>query len=87
MNGLRTGRSRLFLARGAESDGVLWLNLKHESDLEQMARHDLWWSGLGFGLQLRRDGEGVSKAMGYMERARQERDEYPRDEPEYVIPC
>ena len=59
--------------------GIGWssvLNLKHESDLEQMTRHDLWWTGLGFGLQLRRDGEGIIKAMGYMERARQERDEY-----------
>ena len=59
--------------------GIGWssvLNLKHESDLEQMARHDLWWKGIGFGLQLSRDSEGVIKAMGYMERARQERNEF-----------
>ena len=58
--------------------GIGWssvLNLKHESDLEQMTRHDLWWHP-GFGLLLRSDGEGVIKAMGNMDRARKEHDEF-----------
>ena len=68
--------------------GIGWstvLNLKHESDLEQMARHDLWFGGSGFGLRLRRDGEGVIKAMGEVNRARQERDEFLAMNPNMIF--
>ena len=59
--------------------GIGWSsvqNLNHESDLEQMARHDLWWSPPMFGLQVREDGKGGFKAMGVLNRARQARDEF-----------
>ena len=68
--------------------GIGWstvLNLKHESDLEQMTRHDLWFGGSGFGLRLRRDGEGVIKGMGEMNRARQERDEFLAMNPNMIF--
>ena len=69
--------------------GIGWssvLNLKHESDLEQIARHDLWWTGVGgFGLQLRSDDQGSIKAMGNMEKARQERDEFLAINPNMLL--
>ena len=52
------------------------LNLPHELGLEQMARHDLWWTPGMFGLHVREDGKGGFKAMGAMNKARQARDEF-----------
>ena len=67
--------------------GIGWssvLNLKHESDIQQMTRHDLYFSPR-FGMNLRTGNEGVIKAMGYMERARQERDEFLAMNPNMLL--
>ena len=79
--------SRTFPSVFSAWGGIGWssvLNLKHESDIRQMTRHDLYFSPR-FGMKLRADKQGVIKAMGYMERARQERDEFIAINPNMLL--